>query len=127
MRSRSALLVACALATACTRGAPEQDFETLGSPRGDIILVTTVTAPRLPFGPHRVAVYVQVGRDAARQRLGSAELAYDGVPFTRQNIAMRWVADDEALVCLRASDRPDRSFHVKVEGEQATAKLAPGC
>lgn len=126
MRNAGLLLTACALA-ACSGGGREQDFEALGSPRGDLILVTTVTAPRLPFGPHRVSVYMQVGRDAARQRLASAPLANDGVPFTRQNIAMRWVADDEALVCLRASDRPDQSFHVKVEGEQATAKLEPGC
>ena len=125
---RSVLLAAsAALLVACGNAGREQDFEALGSPRGDLVLVTTVIAPRLPFGPHRVAIYLQVGRDAVRQRLGSAELAYEGVPYTRQNIAMRWVADDEALVCLRASDRPDRSFHVKVEGEQATAKLAPGC
>ena len=125
---RSVLLaVSMALLVACSNAGREQDFETLGSPRGDLVLVTTVTAPRLPFGAHRVAVYLQVGREAVRQRLASAELAHDGVPYTRQNIAMRWVADDEALVCLRATDRPDRSFHVKVEGEQATAKLAPGC
>ena len=115
------------LLAACSRTGRELDFDSAGSPRGDLILVTTVTPPRLPFGPHRVTVYLQVGRDAVRQRLGSAELAYEGIPYTRQNIAMRWVGDAEALVCLRVSDRPDRSFHVKVEGEQATAKLAPGC
>ena len=124
---RKALLLSACLLVACDQAGREQDFEALGSPRGDLILITTVIAPWLPLGQHRVAVYLQVGREAARQRLASTELAYDGVPFTRQNIAMRWVADDEALVCLRASDRPDKSFHVKVEGEQATARLAPGC
>ena len=124
---RKALLLTACLLAACDQAGREQDFEALGSPRGDLILTTTVIAPWLPLGQHRVVVYLQVGREAARQRLASTELAYDGVPFTRQNIAMRWVADDEALVCLRASDRPDKSFHVKVEGEQATARLAPGC
>ena len=127
MARTTALLALLLVLSACGNDAGERDFAVLPAPRADIILVTTVTPPVLPFGPHRVTVYVQVGRQAVRQRLGAATLASDGVPFTPQQIGMRWVADDEALICLRATDRPDQSFHVKVEGEQATARLAPGC
>ena len=43
------------------------------------------------------------------------------MPFTTRNIAVRWVAASEVLVCLRATDLPDHGVLVDARATSATA------
>jgi len=122
------LFVALAgLVAACDEAGRATDFASLTAPGGRYVLTTTVIAPWFPQGPHQVVVYVQLDAQAPRVELARASLAYDGVPFTRHNIGMRWTSDDEALVCLRATDRPDRSVHVNMRRQPPSGELHDGC
>jgi hypothetical protein len=102
------------LAAACSEAGRATDFASLTAPGGQYVLTTTVIAPWFPQGPHKVVVYVQLDAQSPRIELARTSLAYDGVPFSRHNIGMRWTSEDEALVCLRATDRPDKSVHVNM-------------
>ena len=120
-------LALCALLTACAEADRAQDFASLPSPGGGHLLTATVVEPWFPQGPWQVVIYVQSGADAPRLEVARAKLAYDGVPFTRHNIGMRWTAERTALVCLRAADRPDKSVFVDVRGATPTGELRDGC
>lgn len=111
-------------------GCAEQDreslFAELPAPAGHYTLIATVVEPWFPQGPHQVLIYV-AREQSAKVEVARSALAYDGVPFTERNIGMRWVSDDEALVCLRATDRPDRSIHVNVRHDPPQGALRDGC
>ncbi len=124
---RLSLLLALSLLVACGEADRESVFETLRSPRGDYVLIATVIEPWFPQGPHRVAIYVERGEGGERVRVAKAALAYDGVPFTKKNIGMRWIGAQEALVCLRATDRPDQGVRVTVHRDTPKGELRPGC
>src|SRR5512137_368526 len=87
--------VLAVLLTACSEADRATDFASLTAPRGDYVLTATVIAPWFPEGPHQVVVSVQLDAKSPRIELARTSLAYDGVPFTRQNIGMRWTSDEE--------------------------------
>lgn len=119
--------LAAALGVGCSEAARETEFARVSAPKGEWQIITTVIEPWAPQGPHFVVVYAQLGAQGERLRVGRAELAYDGIPFSRHNINLRWTSDTEALVCLRASDRPDQSVHVNIRSAVATGVLRKGC
>lgn len=120
-------LALCVVLTACSEQDRASDFASLTAPGGGSVLITTVVEPWFPQGPHQVVVYVQTGADAPRVEVARTELAHDGVPFTARNIGMRWISDEGALVCLRATDRPDRSVYVDARRQPPTGELRDGC
>lgn len=124
---RVLLMLALAAVGACSEADRAQDFASLAGP-GGAVLTTTVVEPWFPQGPHQVVVYIQAAADAPRVEVARAKLAYDGVPFTKGNINMSWTGARSAVVCLRATDRPDRSVHVSLgEGGAPSADLRDGC
>ena len=121
------VLLAALLSVACSEAARESEFLRVLAPTGDWQIITTVIEPWAPQGPHFVVVYAQRGAQGARVPVGRAELAYDGIPCSNHNINLRWISDTEALVCLRASDRPDQSVHVTIRSAVPTGVLRKGC
>lgn len=110
----------------CSEADRAHDFGSLTGP-GGAVLTTTVVEPWFPQGPHQVVVYVQTQAESPRVEVARTTLAYDGVPFTRSNINMSWTGAHEAIVCLRATDRPDRSVRVSVHHESPRGELHDGC
>jgi hypothetical protein len=103
----AATLVAC--------GAGESKvFSETPSPSGGWILRLTVAESRMPQGPFYVAAYVIKSGTEETFELFEVKLENDGVPFTTTNIAARWTSGDTALICLRATDLPDRGMRVKL-------------
>ncbi|MGR8921807.1 MAG: hypothetical protein ACU85V_19515 [Gammaproteobacteria bacterium] len=100
--------------------APESPFSAITSPDGSYTLRVTVAEPRLGQGKHRVNLYLDGPGGVAASPLYSATLENDGVPFTTRNIAVRWVAAGEALVCLRATDLPDHGVRIDARAGSAT-------
>jgi len=127
LSSRALLVMLAGLGVACSEAERATDFASLTAPGGRYVLTTAVIAPWFPQGPHQVVVYVQLEAQSPRIELARTSLAYDGVPFTRHNIGMRWTSDDEALVCLRATDRPDKSIHVNMRRQPPSGELQDGC
>ncbi len=110
---------------ACSEASREEVFTRLRSPDKKHTLLVTVIAPAFPLSPHKVVVYLEPQDAAQAQRLSTTTLANDGVPFTTKNIGARWISADQALVCLRAADRPDRGVRVTVSPPRAT--VVQGC
>lgn len=124
---RALLLALVGLGAACGEAGRAKDFASLTAPGGRYVLTTTVVEPWFPQGPHKVVVYVQIDAQSPRIELVRTTLAYDGVAFSRHNIGMRWTSEEEALVCLRATDRPDRSVHVNMRQQPPSGELHDGC
>jgi hypothetical protein len=122
--SIATLCIAALTLSACSGN--EKDFASVASPDGGHHLVVSVTEPALPHANHIVTVYVAAADGGARQRLIETELANDGVPFTAQNIGIRWTGRTTALVCLRPTDLGDRSIQIDVSGV-AHAVIKAGC
>lgn len=112
-RGTICLLILAAALVACGPGESKVFSET-PSPDGAWILRVTVAEPRMPQGPFYVAAYVIKSGAAAAVKLFEVKLENDGVPFTTTNIAARWTSGDTALICLRATDLPDRGMRVQV-------------
>jgi len=110
----------------CACSGTESDFETVESPDGRYRLVVTVTVPALPHARHIVSAYIEPASGQERGKLVETKLANDGVPFTSHNIGIRWTGQTTALVCLRPTDRADRSIHINVAGAPS-AEIRPGC
>ncbi|MBI4694788.1 MAG: hypothetical protein HY749_12280 [Gammaproteobacteria bacterium] len=120
------LLAALAL-SACSEASREHPFETVKSPGGAWSLSASVIDPWFPQGPHFVVIAVRDEQSGVSKRLAKTDLAYDGVPFTKQNIGIRWIGDTQALVCLRATDRPDKGVRILIKDGKPGAELKPGC
>ncbi|MGE0485125.1 MAG: hypothetical protein AB7Q81_13360 [Gammaproteobacteria bacterium] len=89
-------------------------FSDTRSPDGAWTLRLTVAESRMPQGPFYVRAYLYPGDDAAQAtKLLDTKLENDGVPFTRNNLAVRWTDPRSALLCLRATDRPDRGWRIE--------------
>lgn len=101
------------LAGACGTG-EEVPFSDTPTADGRYVLHVGVAESRMPQGPRHVRVYLRERGAADAPPLLDTTLANDGVPFTRANIAVRWIASRTALLCLRASDRPDRGWRIEV-------------
>lgn len=114
MHGARVLLVGMLLALlACGRG-PEAPFGAFPAPGGAHTLTVAVAESNYPQGPRHVLVYLLATGATPGAPLIDTTLANDGVPFTAQNIAVRWVSVRQALVCLRASDLPDRGLSIEV-------------
>ena len=107
---RHVLLAAVLSLSACGAG-EEEPFSQITSPDGNWTLRITVAESRMPQGPFYVTAYlVAKGESGGGTRMIQTKLENDGVPFTTQNIAARWVSPTTALLCLRATDLPDRGL-----------------
>ena len=106
------IILAAAL-TACGSG-EERVFEEIESPDGAYRLRITVAEPRIPHGRFRISAYILKRGDDTGQKVIDEKLENDGVPFTTQNLAARWTGPRAALVCLRATDLPDRGLRIDI-------------
>ncbi len=125
---RGGLLALAALLVACAESTRTTLFESLPSPQRDFTLDVFVIEPWFPQGPYRIAIELVRGADNARERLVDTTLAYDGVPFTKQNIAARWIGARAAFVCLSATDRPDQGIQISASADApAVVEQRTGC
>lgn len=123
-----ALALILVLAGCSSEAERTSEFDHVDSPQGAYRLVALVITPRFPQGPHQVVLEVETLATHARQRVLQTELAWDGVPFTHRNIALRWTTPSSAVVCLSATDRPDKAVRIAVDNEgKALAELKDGC
>ena len=60
------------------------------------------------------------------KKIFHSKLENDGVPFTATNIAVRWMSQKTALVCLRATDLPDHGFYMELD-ESLELSLLDDC
>ncbi|MEM7540392.1 MAG: hypothetical protein AAF384_02275 [Pseudomonadota bacterium] len=86
-------------------------FESSRSPRGDHEIVLHLAESSIPSGPYHIFVDVRVDGGAS-MRLIETTIANDGVPPTRRDIALRWVDNTHALLCLHESDLADRGTRI---------------
>lgn len=112
-RSATALAVLVFALTGCGAG-EETVFDEIASPGGDYVLRVSVAESRVPQGPFFVRAYLIPRGETTGPRVVDTELVNDGVPFTAGNIAVRWVSARQALMCLRASDLPDRGLRIEL-------------
>lgn len=108
MNVRVAALVLVAVVLGGCGVGEEVVFGEYPAPGGSPLLRVTVAESNYPQGPRHVMAYL------GATRLFDTTLANDGVPFSGQNIAVRWVSPRQALVCLRATDLPDRGYRIEV-------------
>ena len=127
MRARPsfALTLSALMLTACGIG-PEQPIGSFPSPDGAWTLDVTFAESNYPQGPWHVLAYL-VPRDASgRTPILDTTLANDGIAFSDDNVAVRWVSSRQALICLRATDLPDRGLRVEL-GEPPRVIGVPHC
>lgn len=123
-----ALPVLLSLCIGCSEAARTTVFESATSPHGEYTLTTSVVAPWFPHGPHFVSLELLKNQSGAREQLLKTELAYDGVPFTKRNINLRWTGERSAFLCLSATDRPDKGVQITLlRSGAARAELRTGC
>ncbi len=112
----------------CSEAGRTQEFDAADAPSGQHRLIALVIEPWFPQGPHEVVLVLETLPAGDRQELLRTELAYDGVPFTRRNIGLRWTSARSAVVCLSATDRPDKGVRISVpETGPALVTLKEGC
>ena len=99
----------------CSLG-EENLFQEYSSPDGRYSLRVTVTEPKIPLGPLYVTVYLlKSSENEGAKKIFHSKLENDGVPFTATNIAVRWMSQKTALVCLRATDLPDHGIYIELD------------
>ena len=118
---RLALLATFVLLAACG-GGEESVFSEITSPDGAWTLRVTVAESRMPQGPFYVSAYL-IDKAGQVQKMIETKLENDGVPFTTSNIAARWVSANSALMCLRATDLPDRGIRFDVGGAPSMVEV----
>ena len=79
------------------------------------MLIVKVAESRMPQGPSYVTIYLETKNDSQSEQIFSSKLENDGVPFTDQNISVRWVSEKVALICLRATDLPDHGLFIEIK------------
>lgn len=117
-----AALLLAGLLTGCGAG-EERIFEEIPSPGGDYVLRVTVAESRMPHGPFHVGAYLLGAGESTGPRIIDVTLENDGVPFTKRNVAVRWTGAGAALMCLRATDLPDRGFRIDVGEPPAVVEV----
>lgn len=128
LRAAAALLLILGLLAGCSEAGRTTEFGAADSPSGEHRLIALIVEPWFPQGPHEVVLVLERVPGGAREELLRTELAYDGVPFTERNIGLRWTSPQTAVVCLSATDRPDKGVRIAVPpGGAATAVLKEGC
>lgn len=98
------------LLMACGAG-EESTFVKNSSPGGEHELHVAIAEPKLGQGKSYVRVYLKEKPGAP---IYETRLENDGVPFTARNLALRWTGASSALLCLRATDRPDRGVRINL-------------
>ena len=110
----------------CSLG-EETLFQEYPSPDGLYNMRVTVTEPRMPLGPLYVTVYlIKTSETEEAKKIFHSKLENDGVPFTATNIAVRWMSQKTALVCLRATDLPDHGIYIELN-ESLQLSLLDDC
>jgi hypothetical protein len=110
----------------CSLG-EETLFQEYPSPDGLYNMRVTVTEPRMPLGPLYVTVYlIKTSETGEEKKIFHSKLENDGVPFTATNIAVRWMSQKTALVCLRATDLPDHGIYIELD-ESLKLSLLEDC
>ena len=132
MKPVLSFLAVVALLGLISAGCSESDrttvFETAVSPHGDHTLITYVIEPWFPHGPYLIALELQHKKSDVREQLVKTALAYDGVPFTKKNISMRWTGERSAFMCLSATDRQDKGVQITIlQSGTARVELRKGC
>jgi hypothetical protein len=123
-----AACVAAELLVGCSETARTTLFDAAVAPDGAHTLSAYVIEPWFPQGPHVVRLAIAGPTGEAPTTLLDTPLAWDGVPFTKRNISLRWTGPHTALVCLSATDRPDRGVRIMIEADgSARAVLRQGC
>lgn len=115
-------LLVAALLGGCGAG-EERVFETYESPSGDWTLRVTVAESRMPQGPFHIGADLVPRAGGEGTRVLATTLVNDGVPFTRRNVAVRWTSARSALVCLRATDLPDRGYRIEAGDPPSTVEV----
>ena len=100
--------------TSCGAG-QEKLFSEYLSPDDNHVLIVKVAESRMPQGPSYVTIYLETKNDSQSEQIFSSKLENDGVPFTDQNISVRWVSEKVALICLRATDLPDHGLFIEIK------------
>jgi hypothetical protein len=117
-------LALAVLATVAGCGTGEEEiFDEIAAPGGAHSLRITVAKSRFPQGPWHVGVYLIARGEATGSKLIDTTLANDGVPFTSKNVAARWISPAQALICLRATDLPDRGLKIEVAEPPAVTEV----
>ena len=128
LRRAATLLLAAWITTGCSEASRTSVFETALSPHGDYTLTAYVIEPWFPHGPHHIALELHDQKADTREQLLKTELAYDGVPFTKRNIGLRWTGERSAFMCLSATDRPDKGVQITLPRTGASrVVLRKGC
>lgn len=109
----SVALIFALVAAGCGLG-DERPLGEFPSPGGEWTLRVTVAESNYPQGPWHVLAYLVAGNAPAGKPLLDTTLANDGIPFTSDNVAVRWIGSKQALMCLRATDLPDRGLRIEV-------------
>lgn len=104
----------------------ESEFDRKRSPHGEADLIVTVAESALPHGKFKIFIYVALNGGAPQQLIATT-MENDGVPFTKKNIGLRWTSANQALVCLRPTDLPDRGVFVTLSDKKPSAELRTGC
>lgn len=124
----AAVLAGAALVAGCGDAARTTLFDSAAAPDGAHTLNAYVIEPWFPQGPHRVRLTLESREGGDPIPLLETPLAWDGVPFTKRNIGLRWTGPRTALVCLSATDRPDQGVQITIDADgSARAVLRQGC
>jgi hypothetical protein len=125
-RAAGVVPLAALIAVAGCGVGPEEPFGAFPAPGGAHVLRVAVAEANFPQAPRHVRLYLLTPGTTPDAPLVDTTLADDGVPFTAQNIAVRWISPAQALVCLRASDLPDRGLRLEI-GPPARVTEVPQC
>lgn len=102
----------------------EQTFDSSASPNGRYTVTVTVTEPWIPHGRFKITAYVADEETGVTERIVTRTLENDGVPFTGKNIALRWISEHIALICLRSTDLRDEGIRITVNGKAKVEVIA---
>ena len=100
--------------TSCGAG-QEKLFSEYLSPDNNHMLIVKVAESRMPQGPSYVTIYLETKNNSRSEQIFTSKLENDGVPFTDQNISVRWVSQKVALICLRTTDLPDHGLFIEIK------------
>ena len=99
----------------------EEIFSSTVSPDDSKSLRITVSEPKKLLGcefcrrPFYVSIYLLNLNSGDNSLILETRLENDGVAFSSRNIVSRWMSNDIALVCLRASDLPKKGFLITIK------------
>lgn len=125
---RAAVFAGVGFLPGCGEATRTTLFDSAAAPDGAHTLNAYVIEPWFPQGPHVVRLELVRREGGAPIPLLDTPLAWDGVPFTKRNIGLRWTGPHTALVCLSATDRPDQGVQITIDADGAArAVLRQGC